>query len=134
VVAMYNKNILIGIFLSKANYTVSIQENKKFAIGYKVKPLISIRGDISFLEAIHRSLKQHAVDSTIKELESKNNPRPILVISGLININNIILLIPNLPDSGAKLEGFKHALKIINEGQHKQLKGLEALLEIKGVL
>ena len=133
-VVMYNKNMLIGIFLSKANYSLSIQENKRFAIGYKVKPFITIRGNMSFLEAIHRSLQQHAVKSSIKEKESRNSPRPILTINGLSNIINIIALIPSLPDSGDKLEGFKQALRIIIEGQHKQLKGLETLLEIKGVL
>jgi hypothetical protein len=126
--------MIVGILLSKGNFCVSIQENKRYSIGYKINPSITIRGNISFLQAISRSLKQHAIESKIKERESNNSPRPILKITGLINITNTIVLIPDLPDANDNLEGFKQALKIIIEGKHKQLTGLELIMKLKGVL
>jgi len=134
VIVMYSKDMIVGILLSKGNFSVSIQENNRFYIGYRISPKIIIRGNMSFLEAISRSLKQHLVDCNIKEKESNNSPRPILKITGLNNITNTIALIPDLPDANDKLEGFKQALKIIIEGKHKQLNGLETIMKIKGVL
>ena len=91
---MYSKDMLIGILLGSSKVDFHIERAKDSQIGYRVKLKLIIRADISFLQAIQRSLEQHQISSHLKERESKTRPKPILKIGGIKNLYKITELVP----------------------------------------
>ena len=132
---MYSKDMLIGIFLAKANGHISITKNDEILIGYRTKLSINIRGSADFLHAIQRSLIQYGIESNYKAQQSKSRPTPILIITG---IKNVALVVHNflvkLPDANNNFADFKKAVRIVAEARHLQLEGLEELFKLKGVM
>tara|TARA_R100001015_G_scaffold991_1_gene314 strand:+ start:539 stop:937 length:399 start_codon:yes stop_codon:yes gene_type:complete len=132
---MFSRDILTGIFLSIANTEIIVERNNSLQIGYRVKLKISIRGTEEFLSALQRSLLQHEIKSKLFLEESKKRPRPILKIGG---IKNIVYVLQNfcktLPDAKGEMDSFRKATRIVAEGRHLQLEGLEELFKLKELM
>tara|TARA_Y100000004_G_C8847218_1_gene383150 strand:+ start:68 stop:466 length:399 start_codon:yes stop_codon:yes gene_type:complete len=132
---MYNKDMLIGILLSLGRTDVLIERVDNSSIGYRTRIRIAIRGNLEFLAAIERSLAQHEIKSRVYETESAGRPRPILRISGNINLFKLMALIPEyLPDSKGELEMFREVVNIVANKEHLTLDGFNRILEIRGMI
>jgi hypothetical protein len=132
---MYNKDMLIGILLSLGRTDVLIERVNNSSIGYRTRIRIAIRGNLEFLGAIERSLAQHEIKSRVYEMESAGRPRPILRISGNINLFKLMALIPDyLPDSKGELEMFREIVNIVANKEHLTLDGFNRILELKGMI
>jgi len=132
---MYSKETLAGIILSNA--TLQIQANKDLAykLGYSFKVKVVLRGRSEYLEGIHRSLLQQQINSTIRVVESKNRPKPILFISRLSDLMKLQLLIPrNIPANKFDRRVFERLIEILSKKEHLTLKGLDEILKIKEAL
>jgi|TARA_R100000482_G_C4979413_1_gene82601 hypothetical protein len=132
---MYNKDMLIGILLSLGRTDVLIERVDNSSIGYRTRIRIAVRGNLEFLGAIERSLAQHEIKSRVYETESAGRPRPILRISGNINLFKLMGLIPDyLPDSKGELEMFREVVNIVANKEHLTLDGFNRILEIRGMI
>ena len=132
---MYSKDMLIGIFLARANGHISLTRNKQILIGYRTKLSINIRGSANFLLAVKRSLAQYSIFPKYKTRQSENRPTPILTITGVRQIALVVTnFLVDLPDANNNLANFKQAVKIVAESRHLQLEGLEELFKLKGVM
>ena len=125
---MYSKDMLIGIFLSHAGYSLIIEKRDLYKLGYHSKLKIIIGGKEEFIQAIHRSLLQHGVDSVIYPSVS------YLEITSFGSICKVMELLPDVPDSKDKLKLFRELVRMFKNKEHLTLKGLEMLMEIKGVI
>jgi hypothetical protein len=75
------------------------------------------------------------IESKYKKIEHKSRPRPILTISGLVNLWKLSELIPkNMPDAKNAWGDFREVITLMDEGKHHTLEGLERILQIKGEL
>jgi hypothetical protein len=132
---MYNRDILVGILLSLGRTDVLIERVSNSTIGYRTRIRVVIRGDFEFLRAIERSLAQHDISSRVYEAESAGRPRPILRISGNINLFKLMALIPDyLPDSKGELKMFREVVNIVANKEHLTLDGFNRILEIRGMI
>lgn len=131
---MYSKDMLIGIILGVAKMELHIERNNTSSIGYNARLRLNIRGEETFLKGIQRSLEQHQIKSTFKEKEHNSRPKPILRIGGIKELYKISKLVPNLPDAKGEWSDFRQAVHIISNGHHRQAKGIEILMKIKGVI
>ena len=132
---LFSKDMLIGILLSKAKFEIQINNDSKSRLGYSTKLKINIRGEEDFLLGVQRSLLQHNITSHYKKIESKSRQKPILKISGVVNMTKVKNMIPkHLPDSNNEWKDFSKAIKIMNSKGHLTLDGFDALLKIKGLI
>jgi len=131
---MYKNDVLRGILLGVARHNLTIYANEKAKLGYSVNFSLNIRGDELFLRAVKRSLLQFGVKSKLKSEESSRRKRPLLKITGIVNLKIISDLLPIVPNYRNDLNEFKQIVDIINKNKHKTLNGLEMLMKIKGVL
>jgi hypothetical protein len=131
---MYNKDMLIGIILSlgKLNFNISRDDSRK--IGYSVRLILNFRANITFLEAVKRSLEQHGIGSKLKIKEHSSRPKPILKITGNKNIIKVSDLLPNLPHAKGDLIKLKQVVELIRENKHITAEGIEEIFKIKGVI
>lgn len=132
---MYSKDMLIGILVSLARTDVLVERKDSAAIGYRVRLRMSIRGEMEFLEAIHRTLYQHEIKSSISEKESGGRPKPILRIGGNLNLYKTMNLIPPyIPDCKNSLNSFREIVDLVANKEHLQLEGFNKILELKGLI
>lgn len=131
---MYNNDMLRGILLGVARHNLTIYTNENAKLGYSINFSLNIRGDKLFLMAVKRSLLQLGVKSKLKSEESSRRKRPLLKITGIVNLKIISDLLPIVPNYRNDLNEFKQIVDIINKNKHKTLNGLEMLMKIKGVL
>ncbi len=132
---MYNKDMLIGILLSLGRTDVLIERVNNSSIGYRTRIRIAIRGNLEFLKAIERSLMQHEIKAKVAEAESTGRPRPILRISGNINLFKLMDMIPEyLPDSKEEFKMFREIVNIVANKEHLTLDGFNRILQIKGMI
>jgi hypothetical protein len=127
--------MLIGILLSSGRFEIQIDADDKSKLGYCTKLKVSIRGGEDFLRAVQRSLVQHNITSHLKPQESKSRTRPILRISGIVNMNKIRNMIPlGLPDAKNEWQTFLKAIQITDGRKHLTLEGFDSLLKLKGLI
>jgi hypothetical protein len=132
VLLLFTKDQLQGILLSLARPELAIFQNSKKPTGYEIRVRVVIRGDISFLNYINRTLHQYQIESTIKLQESKVRPLPVLRISRIDTLFELCKLVPNLPDAKDKWVSFKKVINIMFIGEHRSQDGLDLILELKG--
>jgi hypothetical protein len=131
---MYSKDMLIGILLGSSKVDFHVERAKDSQIGYRVKLKLIIRADLPFLKGIKRSLEQHQISSSLKEKESKTRPKPILKIGGIKNLYKITELVPIVPDAKGEWNDFREVVKLLDENKHRTAKGLDRILQLKGVI
>lgn len=106
---------------------------KDYNLGYKVRLRMNFRASEAFLLALGNTLDKKSIKYLYKEKEHRSRPRPILTVSGKVNIWKLCQLVPeNLPDSKNMWSDFKEILDIIDRGEHLTLEGFEKILIIKG--
>ena len=91
---MYSKDMLVGILLSCAKVQFKIIRTDELKIGYKPIVGLSIRGTAKFLNGVQRSLLHWGVYSSYHSEESSSRPKPILYISGIMNLKRVIQTFP----------------------------------------
>jgi hypothetical protein len=139
-----NKDIITGVCAILAKPVSVVNKDKNHDLGYKVKLSIVIRGDMFLLQKIQRVFMQNGIYSTIKDVESKVRPRPILRIGRLEHIRNFVeAYIPDAHDSLLTIGSeeskdswmrFLVILSIVENKRHRTAKGLDEILRMKGVL
>lgn len=131
----FNTHELRGILVSIAKPEIHIGRSDSIQIGYRVRVRVNIRGSDNFLIWIERALLMKGIESKYKKIEHKSRPRPILTISGLVNLWKLSELIPkNMPDAKNTWGDFREVITLMDEGKHHTLEGLERILQIKGEL
>jgi len=127
--------MIIGILIGIANCDIRIESNYRSNLGYQVKPRLQVRGEMTFLSDLQRSLLQYNIVAKIKEEESKLRPKPILRITKITDLQKICEMIPaNLADAREQWEEFRTVINIMNNKEHLTLEGLDKILMIKGLI
>ena len=130
---MFSKEQLQGIMIASAIPEIIVAKEHNVTLGYRVRLRVCLRGHKEFLVGVHRSLLQHEIESKLKEKESKSSPRPILLITNMTNLNRTCEeLIPDLP-MNPLWTTFKECLSMCSNGEHLTQKGLDYILEVKGL-
>lgn len=131
---MFENRIVLGILVGSAKFVCRVQQRDEMYIGYSVKMAIELRAkELIYLQNVQRSLLQMGIESTVRDRESKNRPRPILTIRGK-GIGTVLEKLPpyySNPDN--TLKSFRKIHNIVKLNKHKTDKGLEEILMIKGV-
>jgi len=131
---MFSKDMLIGIILGLSKTDIHLDRNDKAQIGYRVRLRVNLRANSTFLKAVQRSLEQHQIGTTYRDVEHSSRQKPILRIGGIKNLYKLCELIPsNLPDSKDEWIVLREAVDIVANDRHLQLEGIERLFELKGV-
>ena len=131
---MYSKDMLVGILLSCAKVQFKIIRTDELKIGYKPIVGLSIRGTAKFLNGVQRSLLHWGVYSSYHSEES-SRPKPILYISGIMNLKRVIQNIPErLESRQGEWTTIDTVVKTLVNKEHLTQKGLDKLLELKGVI
>jgi hypothetical protein len=132
---MFSKDMLVGILLSCAKVQFKIIRTDELKIGYKPIIGLAIRGKAKFLHGVQRSLLHWGVYSSYHNEESSSRPKPIMYISGLRNLEKVI---NNIPDNLESRQGewitIDTVVKMLVNKEHLTQKGLDKLLELKGVI
>ena len=127
---MYSKEILIGILLAKARPNIGISTDERLRNGYKIVPEIHIGGNKFFLDSISRTLKQHEINSTVRNHDKNYFKLRISRLYDLLKVTNMIL-----PYVGSEdWAWFKESLLIIEAKQHLTAYGCSRIMKLKGVL
>jgi hypothetical protein len=136
---MFSREALAGMLLAKGQFFCNVQVDEKMRIGYSVKLGVDIRMDsYEFLAGMQRAFQTYGVESKLKKEESATRKRPILKVRGVANIENVSKIIyghtikwRNHDDT---LESFITILGLVLMKEHRTMKGLELILELKGAL
>ncbi len=132
---MLSREQLQGILLSSSRPELTIYRNEKKNLGYEVRTRVFFRADSSgFLQYVQVALEEENITSQYRLSESKVRPKPVLWVSGIINLIALSRLVPDYPDAKSQWDYFKLALDIIYEGEHNTQEGLDKLLELKGLI
>ena len=132
---MFNKDQLIGILLCLPKPEIHVARADNVGMGYRIRLRLNIRGGEQFLKALERSLLQHNIKCLYKDREHKSRPRPILRISGIVNLHLVAQFVDvGLPDAKNAWVDFREVIGIFDRGEHHTPEGLDRILEIKGVL
>ena len=130
---MFSREIIHGILLSSGRPELTIYRNEKKHIGYEIRLRVNLRADnLEFLDSVKIALADLNVISKVKESESKIRPKPILWVSGVVNVVRICDLIGDLPSSKDQWTTFKEAAQMIYRGEHTTQNGFDELLKLKG--
>ena len=131
---IFNLDMVKGILLAIGRPELTIYQNEKKNIGYEIRIRVNVRADSrQFLEEINRVLLENNIRSNVKYSESKIRPKPILWVSGVVNVVRVCELIEsNYPSSKGQWETFKEAAHMIYRGDHTTQNGFDELLKLKG--
>ena len=130
---MFSSEIVQGILLSSGRPELTIYRNEKKHIGYEIRLRVNLRADnLEFLDYVKASLADLNIIFKVKESESKIRPKPILWVSGIINVIRVCDLIGELPSSKDQWVLFKEAAQMIYRGEHTTQDGFDELLRLKG--
>ena len=84
---------------------------------------------------MQRSLLHWGVYSSYHDKESLSRPKPILYISGAMNLKKVMNNIPdNLESRQGEWTTIDTVVKMLVNKEHLTQKGLDKLLELKGVI
>tara|TARA_R100000995_G_scaffold30236_1_gene13477 strand:- start:172 stop:573 length:402 start_codon:yes stop_codon:yes gene_type:complete len=133
---MFTREQLEGILVAIARPQIAIAQNVRHSTGYKIKLSVEIRAmNREFLVLLQESLKECGIDSYLKEIEKKSRPYPVLRITNADNLINLFQLIPNyVPQHCDNFDSFLEAVTLFSNKHHLTQKGLNRMLEIKGLL
>lgn len=134
---MIPEQSLIGILYSSTKLSVSVTDRPSSKFGYQVRVSCSIRDDIELLEAIQRTLLQNNIESIIKKRESKSYDKPVLKITGIDNIHQLVLKVYNQPPTTPCLqrwENFLLIIELIRSKNHYTEKGFDQILLLKELI
>ena len=132
---MYNKDMLIGILVSRATTECTISENPNSNLGYRFRLRVHIRAtNLLFLQGIERSLAQHNIMCKVLEKESKARNQPLLRISTFDGLIKVCELVPDIEDNNNHWKEFKTIMEIVKNKEHLKLDGLDKILKIKGYI
>ena len=133
---MFSREIIQGILLSSGRPELTIYRNEKKHIGYEIRLRVNLRADnLEFLNYINVALEGLNISCKVKESESKIRPKPILWVSGVVNVVRVCeLMESNYPSSKNQWETFKEAAQMIYRGEHTTQAGFDELLKLKGEL
>tara|TARA_Y100000022_G_scaffold43433_1_gene36084 strand:+ start:1836 stop:2237 length:402 start_codon:yes stop_codon:yes gene_type:complete len=132
---MLDRNVVLGICSVIAKPTVSVIKAERYSLGYRVKLSIAFRSNGGRLQALHRCFLQNNINSKYKISESKNRQRPILIISKLEDIDRFMKTYDMSSVSyDNNWDVFSEVKKLIEDGKHKTMDGLDDILELKGYL
>tara|TARA_R100000152_G_C6772877_1_gene199994 strand:- start:1261 stop:1662 length:402 start_codon:yes stop_codon:yes gene_type:complete len=131
---MFSPEILKGILLASGRPELTIYRNEKKHIGYEIRLRVNLRADnLEFLDYVKLGLEELNINSKVKSSESKIRPKPILWISGIINVIRVCeLMESNYPSSKGQWVTFKEASQMIYRGDHTTQDGFDELLKLKG--
>jgi|TARA_R110000796_G_scaffold19687_3_gene59096 hypothetical protein len=131
---MFPKEVLVGVFISKAVYEINIIRDDSYKIGYAVLCSIAIRADEKFLKDIHRTLGQYNIKSKLSLIENPSRPKPILRVSGIQNCRKVMELIPpHFSDANNSIENYRIVIaKLVNK-EHLTLEGFDSIVTIRGI-
>ena len=131
---MYSKDMLIGIILSKFNFTLDISVDETRKIGYRTRIIGNCFGSEEFINGVVRSLAQHGISVGADYLTSAENTRKntsYISISQIDQLSKLISLTPNIPNAKNDLELLREAILLVKDKKHLTLDGLERLISIK---
>ena len=132
---MLSREQLQGVLLSSARPELTIYRNEKKNLGYEVRTRVFFRADSAgFLGYVQGALQEENITSQYRLTESKVRPKPVLWVSGIVNLITLSRLVPDYPDAKNRWDYFKLALETIYEGEHNTQEGLDKLLQLKGIL
>ena len=132
---MFTREQLEGILVAIARPQIAIAQNVRHSTGYKIKLSVEIRAmNREFLVLLQESLKECGIDSYLKEIEKKSRPYPVLRITNADTLINLFQIIPNLPKHCVNFDSFLEAVTLFSNKHHLTQKGLNRMLEIKGLL
>ena len=132
---MLNKNILVGILLCKPAYNIELFRSPNSRLGYSVRPLIVIRGNLPLLHQINRTLSLYGIVNSVKEVENKKRPKPILVIRGIENNAKTMALIPeHLLQLQNHIQEHNDVVQMLVRKEHQTLTGIENIMKIRGII
>tara|TARA_R110002020_G_scaffold193302_1_gene393519 strand:- start:238 stop:639 length:402 start_codon:yes stop_codon:yes gene_type:complete len=131
---MFSREMIHGILLSSGRPELTIYRNEKKHIGYEIRLRINLRADnLEFLLCVQRALADLNIICKVKESESKVRPKPILWVSGVVNVVRVCeLMESNYPSSKNQWGTFKEAATMIYRGNHTTQEGFDELLKLKG--
>ena len=130
---MFNEDMTKGILHSIARPELTIYRNDKKHIGYEIRIRVSIRADNEeFLVYLRDALGELNINAKVKWSESKVRPKPILWVSGIVNVVRVCELMGTLPSSKKGWSNFKEAANIIYRGEHTTQNGFDEILRLKG--
>jgi len=130
-----NKNILIGILLSKPAYNIEFFRSPNSRLGYSIRPRIVIRGNLPLLHQINRTLSLYGIVNSVKEVENKKRPKPILVIRGIENNAKTMALIPeHLLQLQNHIQEHNDVVQMLVRKEHLTLTGIENIMKIRGII
>ena len=128
---MLNKNILVGILLCKPAYNIELFRSPNSRLGYSVRPLIVI----PLLHQINRTLSLYGIVNSVKEVENKKRPKPILVIRGIENNAKTMALIPeHLLQLQNHIQEHNDVVQMLVRKEHLTLTGIENIMKIRGII
>ena len=121
---MFTKEQLEGILISIARPHISIANDIRQSIGYRIRLVVEVRAtNIEFLSSVRDTLQEYGIDSYLKEIEKNAD-----------NLINLFQLIPNLPKHCVNFDSFLEAVTLFSNKHHLTQKGFNKMLEIKGLL
>ena len=130
---MFNEDMIKGILCSIGRPELTIYRNDKKHIGYEIRIRVSVRADNEeFLVNVKDALQNLNINCKLKTSESKVRPKPILWISGIVNVVRVCELISTMTTSKNGWSNFKEAANIIYRGEHQNQEGFDEILKLKG--
>ena len=127
---MFNKDQLIGVLLCLPKPEIHVARADNVGMGYRIRLRLNIRGGEKFLKALERSLLQHNIKCLYKDREHKSRPRPILRISGIVNLHLVAELVDvGLPDAKVMPNSIDYRANEVNQSS---VYGIKALYERTG--
>jgi len=132
VIKMLTKEQLQGILISLPKPEVHISKDTRLRTGYKVRLRLNVRANEDFLLNLQRTLLHYSVESNYKSSEHASRNKPILRISGIDNLIQVMKLMPDLPDAKGHIEPFSQIIALVAEGAHLTQEGLDDILTLKG--
>jgi hypothetical protein len=132
---MFTQEQLEGIILSMAHPEVEIYRDIKQSIGYKIRMRINFRAtSLEFLSLLQTTLREHNIQSLLKDIEKTSRPYPLLRVTRTDNLIEFYKLIPDLPSSNNRFDSFLEILRLVSNKHHLTQKGFDKILRIKELL
>lgn len=132
---MFTQEQLEGIILSMAHPEVEIYRDDNQSIGYKIRMRINFRAtNLEFLSLLQTTLREHNIQSLLKDIEKTSRPYPLLRVTRTDNLIEFYKLIPDLPSSNNRFDSFLEILRLVSNKHHLTQKGFDKILRIKELL
>ena len=129
---MFTKEQLEGIIVALANPEISIEKDDKQSIGYRIRLRIHFRAmNEDFILGLKETLEEHGIDTYYRNKEKETRPYPLLRITKVDNMFNLLKLISKNLEWNRNFSSFLEVLTIVSNKHHLVQKGFDRILEIK---